>query len=277
MNYQLIHDQIIESAQARTLEGYTERHHIIPKCLGGTNEKENLVNLTAREHFIIHKLLVEIYPNDSKLHWAAFMMAGCSGNKKQDRNYRVGAREYERLRGNLKGTYTPEQCKAISERMKGQQYRLGGKLSKESRKKISDKAKGRPGWWEGKNHSKETKLKLSIAAKNRLSRGPHTKETKKKMSETWTKKKDDGYVYRKGYSHTEEAKQKISESKIGVKRKPYTKEHLLNLGAALKGKAVGKIWITDGNNNAMVRVSNETDIPGGWRRGMTTKNKTNSN
>jgi len=54
MNYKRIHDQIIERAKSRILEGYKERHHIIPKCMGGNNEKDNLVYLTAREHFIIH-------------------------------------------------------------------------------------------------------------------------------------------------------------------------------------------------------------------------------
>ena len=38
-----------------------ERHHIIHKACGGSNEQSNLVNLTAREHFIAHHLLVKIY------------------------------------------------------------------------------------------------------------------------------------------------------------------------------------------------------------------------
>lgn len=40
--------------------GYVEKHHIIPKCLGGTNSKLNLVKLTAREHFICHVLLTKM-------------------------------------------------------------------------------------------------------------------------------------------------------------------------------------------------------------------------
>jgi len=38
---------------------YFERHHIIPKSFGGDNSKENLVLLTAREHFICHWLLTK--------------------------------------------------------------------------------------------------------------------------------------------------------------------------------------------------------------------------
>ena len=52
MNYQKIYNQIIERAKNRQLEGYKEKHHIIPRCLNGNNDKENLVKLTAREHFL---------------------------------------------------------------------------------------------------------------------------------------------------------------------------------------------------------------------------------
>ena len=45
---------------------YKERHHIIPKCIGGTNDEDNLIDLYAREHFIAHKLLA-IETNNSKL------------------------------------------------------------------------------------------------------------------------------------------------------------------------------------------------------------------
>lgn len=41
------------------LNQYTETHHIIPKCLGGSNYSSNLVKLTAREHYICHLLLIE--------------------------------------------------------------------------------------------------------------------------------------------------------------------------------------------------------------------------
>lgn len=58
MNYEKIYNQIIERAKLsnriKSKENYFEKHHIIPKCLGGDNEKENLVLLTAREHFICH-------------------------------------------------------------------------------------------------------------------------------------------------------------------------------------------------------------------------------
>lgn len=44
-----------------------ERHHIKPKCIGGTDDIFNLVDLTPREHYIAHKLLAEEYPNEEKI------------------------------------------------------------------------------------------------------------------------------------------------------------------------------------------------------------------
>ena len=54
----------------RCSEIYYELHHILPKCLGGDDYSENLVLLTAREHFIAHKLLTKIYPDNKKLIFA---------------------------------------------------------------------------------------------------------------------------------------------------------------------------------------------------------------
>jgi hypothetical protein len=51
---------IIQRAQTRTISTYTEKHHIIPSSLGGSNAKDNLVALTAREHFICHLLLTKM-------------------------------------------------------------------------------------------------------------------------------------------------------------------------------------------------------------------------
>jgi len=74
MDYQKIYNQIIERAKTRQLEGYKEKHHILPKCIGGLDVKENLVELTAREHFLCHKLLCKIYPNEYKLWYALWLM-----------------------------------------------------------------------------------------------------------------------------------------------------------------------------------------------------------
>lgn len=50
---------IINNSKNRTKQ-YSEKHHIIPKSFGGTDDSENLVDLTPREHFICHMLLTKI-------------------------------------------------------------------------------------------------------------------------------------------------------------------------------------------------------------------------
>ncbi len=74
MNYELIYNSLVKRGKERNLEGYKETHHIIPRCMGGTDEKDNLVDLTPEEHYIAHQLLVKIYPNNYKLIRAAAMM-----------------------------------------------------------------------------------------------------------------------------------------------------------------------------------------------------------
>jgi len=54
------YNQIVKNAQTRITEGYTERHHIQPRSLGGADDKSNLVDLTAREHFVCHWLLTKM-------------------------------------------------------------------------------------------------------------------------------------------------------------------------------------------------------------------------
>jgi hypothetical protein len=97
MDYQKIYAQIIEKAKTRQLEGYKEKHHVIPKCIGGTNDKKNLVELTAREHFLCHMLLCEIYPNNIKLYQALWLMS-TNKNKKEGKRYKISSRVYERIK-----------------------------------------------------------------------------------------------------------------------------------------------------------------------------------
>ena len=61
MNYYKIYYSIIESRKRNKYVGYTECHHILPRCLGGSDDKDNLVNLSAKEHFICHLLLTKMY------------------------------------------------------------------------------------------------------------------------------------------------------------------------------------------------------------------------
>ena len=74
MDYAKHYNRLVEKARVRELTGYTEKHHILPRCMGGTDESTNLVNLTPEEHYVAHQLLVKMYPEESGLVFAAIMM-----------------------------------------------------------------------------------------------------------------------------------------------------------------------------------------------------------
>ncbi len=75
MDYSRIYHQLIQRASTRTeIAGYVEKHHVIPRCRGGSNDSSNIVVLTPEEHFVAHQLLVKMYPNDYKIALAARMM-----------------------------------------------------------------------------------------------------------------------------------------------------------------------------------------------------------
>lgn len=89
MNYFAQYNKLIESRKLMTRKKgdglYYERHHAIPKWLGGADTKDNLVLLTAREHFIAHLLLWKFY-RDRPSALALHKMTK-SNNSNQDRKF----------------------------------------------------------------------------------------------------------------------------------------------------------------------------------------------
>jgi hypothetical protein len=139
MNYKKIYQQLIDRAITRTLNGYKERHHIVPKCMGGNNSKLNLVDLTAREHFIAHKLLCKLYPTNKGIQLALWAMVVYK-SKKNQRTYKISSREYQSIR---------ETASSVMREIK-----TGGKTP----------------------HSEETKLKIKIALTGKKKTSDHTKK-----------------------------------------------------------------------------------------------------
>ena len=74
-------------------EEYHERHHIVPKCIGGSNDEDNLIDLYAREHFEAHRLLALENPEVDSLVYAWWNMSHI--NKANGRNYEISSEEYE--------------------------------------------------------------------------------------------------------------------------------------------------------------------------------------
>ena len=89
--------KLVDTRKNRIIDGYTEKHHIIPRSLGGTNLKNNLVSLTPREHFIAHLLLSKMFDGNEKykMYYAFNMILVKS---KDNQRYKPTSRFYERAR-----------------------------------------------------------------------------------------------------------------------------------------------------------------------------------
>lgn len=154
MNYQKIYDSLISSRKERmpTLSEYYERHHIIPKSLGGTDDAGNLILLTAREHFIAHWLLYRIHKNQEMAFAFFIMSSGMKSNNSQ--------------RIKFSSIAYSEAKKAKSEYLKilNSKYKKGHVKSEETKKKLSESLKGKRFTSE---HSKNIGLSLKGKAKSK--------------------------------------------------------------------------------------------------------------
>ena len=189
-------------------EEYHERHHIVPRCMGGSNEENNFIDLYAREHFIAHKLLAIEHSDNQKLVYAFWMMAHCKSNK-QDR-YECTPEEYEEAKIAF--------SIAWSENHSGENAPMYGKhLSEEARKKISDAKKGN-------RHTQEARDKMSenhadVFGENNPWYGKHpSEETREKMRNAWTdERRAKNSAIHKGKTLSNETIEKLRAQHIGVK------------------------------------------------------------
>lgn len=105
------YDSIIQHYRKNPVGGFCELHHIVPKCLGGTDDIENLILIPARVHFILHLLLHKSFPKNRSLAHAFSMMT--VNNKHQSRKFSSKFYELSKLaRSNaLRGVPRPEHVK----------------------------------------------------------------------------------------------------------------------------------------------------------------------
>lgn len=99
MNYQKIYDSLVQKNHTFLDGEYFEIHHKVPRCMGGTDDASNLVNLSAREHYIAHLLLVKITQNTQaygKMLYAFNCMkwGRCDG----ERSFKYNSRLYQKLK-----------------------------------------------------------------------------------------------------------------------------------------------------------------------------------
>ena len=125
MDYEKHYNAIVSRRKQNVIEGYSEKHHIIPRCLGGKDDEENLVRLTPKEHFLAHLLLTKMYPDNAKLKYALWCMVRDPHGKRvfnsryYDRAKKalIEARRIDALENNP--MWTEQAKKKHSERMMG--------------------------------------------------------------------------------------------------------------------------------------------------------------
>lgn len=198
MNYQKIYNNLIDRANSRIVEDYVEKHHIVPRCLGGTDSKENIVNLYPEEHYLAHLLLCKLNKGNSKLLYAAMNMtsgAMINNGKRNNKAYGWLRRQYaESMSGdNNPARRNPNLQKEAAKK------RVGQKRTAETRVRMSQAQQGR-------TFSEETKLKMAEAAKNRP---PISEATREKLK---NRKPNKGML---GRTMSAETKAKMSNSQQG--------------------------------------------------------------
>lgn len=196
MNHQKIYNSLIVRALERIRDPntYYEKHHIIPRSLGGDDSRSNLVYLTGREHFIAHMLLANIYGGGM---WqAAKMMKNsrkCQDRSFNSRLYEIAKREWSNF---LKGRKRPEHV--IDALKKSARTRV---VSQKTREKMSQNRKGKP------RAGDPTKWK-------------HSDESKEKMSQSHIKA-NTGARLPKMYGENNPMKRPENRAKISEAKKAY--------------------------------------------------------
>ncbi len=141
MDYQKHYEQLIAKHGSQDKpEGYSERHHIVPKSMGGSNDDDNLVYLSAKAHFVAHHLLWRWHRNSS-MAYAFHMM--CVGQQKLF--YKPSASAYHEAKSAM--------AEEVRKRMSGRV------VSKVTRDKLS-----------AANSGKNRNLPVSEATRKKLSK-----------------------------------------------------------------------------------------------------------
>lgn len=229
MDYKKIYDSIISERKLNPLseELYTENHHILPRCMGGDDSKENLVRLTPEEHFFVHKLLCKIYPEVSGLRFALIMM---TWGEKRSNNKLYGI--FKRMHANAVGA-------ATRLRWLDNEYReymiscvCNRPKSEETRKRISESINE---YYKSDRYD-PTEISESMKEKHR---NGFFNESYKKISEA-----------NKGRPKPSDFGEKIRKARIGMK---FTEEHKDNIRKNRKGHALGE-------RNSMSKAENRQKV-----------------
>lgn len=159
----------------RSNVGYTEKHHIIPKCMGGDNTTSNIAVLTAREHFVCHRLLIRMTSGKDKQKMAFAIRMFLRKNPKHDRPV-VNSNTYEYIKRiyseNMSLLHKGKTVSQESIHKRLATMKINGK-KRTPEMKLHQSNLGKERWENNREviishiHSAESNIKKSIAAKAR--------------------------------------------------------------------------------------------------------------
>lgn len=207
MDHASVYARLIARARDRELVGYTEKHHVTPRCMDRSSL--DIVRITPEEHYVAHQLLVKMHPGHAGLVYAALMMTAGSPSMKHRRG---GNKLYGWLRRRLSQTvrvFTPETRAKMSSNNVG----MAGRTHNDTTKiKMSLALKGRPKSTEHRSamsrvrlgkklppHSEEWRLHQRLGIRNAIAAGckrpdqtnpEHRARQSARMKQVWASRSD---------------------------------------------------------------------------------------
>lgn len=187
--------RFIGSLHGQSVDGYAEVHHIVPRSLGGSDDADNLIRLTARQHYVAHWMLSRALGGSAAR--AFFMMSNFGRyGKVNSTTYGIARQEYAELASvQMKGRIMPPVSNETREKQrqaklgkkltpehieKVRQTRIGKKMPPEFGKKVSQAKQGIATRGSGWSHSEETLAKMAASNRNRpMITCPHCTKTVK--------------------------------------------------------------------------------------------------
>ena len=227
---------LIQRATSRIQDSsiYYEKHHILPKSLGGDDSEMNLVLLTAKEHFVCHLLLTKMVEGRAKFQMIKALHMMTISTKYQ---HRINSSTYASLKAKA--------AEAHSVLTKGKP-----KHSAETRLKMSIAAKGRPSPNLGKKLTPEQSQQRSEQIRKAFTDGARkvSEETKAKISRGNT-----------GKRRTDETKARMSDSaRRRPPREPMSEALKEQISQKLKGRP-SPMKGRDAHNKGIKLSSEEKD------------------
>lgn len=250
MNLQKIYDSIIKRSLKRglnkkKLDGYFEKHHIVPKCVGGKDENSNYVLLTAKEHYICHMILPYLYPYAKGLWVAVHRMSQSQVAKLKGLKISAKTYEFYKLKANEERSY----------------YSSLREHKEHERTIISQKAKKRWDEWRRSGEADELAKRISSATSEAMKNPEIREKTRINAGSKWYTNKltgesmhwypgqelPDSNIWRPGRpSMSDSAKKKLSDTQQKNKKKCYYNDEI--------------------KENRMFSINEQ--VPDGWVRGF---------